>query len=172
MLSIGPAVHPPLETANPRPQQNQIHLRRWKRRTRTVQQSLETTGASTQEKDPVCSINPLETSRASPHPAEEGVNRSLPNFNEVEGEVTPGDADASDTIAKALLDALQEKRAGNNLPPESIPRIRAAQLQQCLLTGRGLSDKTILATLELISLEKDTLGPANLADKVSTVSHT
>ena len=49
---------------------------------------------------------------------------------EEEKDVTPGDADIPDSIAKALLDALQEKRTGNNLPPTVIPiaRICAAHL--------------------------------------------
>ena len=88
--------------------------------------------------------------------------------------MTPGDADIPGSIVKALLDGLQEKRTGNNLPPATIPlaRIRVTQLKQYLLTGREPSDNTVRATLELISLEQDTAGPANLADKVPAVSHT
>ena len=85
----------------------------------------------------------------------------------------PGDADISDSIAKALPDVLQAKRTENNLLPAEIPlaRIRAGQLKQCLLTERELSGNTVQAMLELISLEQETSGPTNLVKKVSTVSH-
>ena len=64
---------------------------------------------------------------------------------EEEKDVTPGDAEIPDSIAKALLDALQEELIGNSLPPTVIPmaRIRAAQLTQCLMTGREPSDNTV-----------------------------
>ena len=51
-------------------------------------------------------------------------------------------------------------------------RIRASQLQQCLLTRKKTSDNTIYSTLELIFLEHNPSGPTNLANKVSTESHT
>ena len=97
-----------------------------------------------------------------------------PNPDEEEGELTPNDADIPDSIARALLGALQERRAGNNFPPAtiSVARIRAAQLQRCLVTGREPAKRRIQATLDLISLGQDTTGLANLVDKVSTVSHT
>ena len=112
-------------------------------------------------------------SRASPHPADQGANPSPLNPDEVEDEGTPGDADIPDSIVRALLDALQEKWAGNNILRALTPlvRIRTTQLKQCLLTARDPSDSTIQATLELIYMEQDTPGPVNIVDKVSTVSH-
>ena len=85
----------------------------------------------------------------------------------------PGEADIPDSIAKALLDALQTKRTGNNIPPAAIllSRIRTTQLKQCLLTGREPSDCTVEATLNLIPLEQKTSCSANLAGKVSRLSH-
>ena len=127
-----------------------------------------------EDKDPVPSSDPLETRGASSYPLEKGETPSLPNPGEVAGRMVPGGADINDSIAKVLLDALQIKRTGNNLPPAAIPlaRIRAAQLKQCLLTGRDPSDNTVQSILVLISLEQETPGPANLADNVPTTSHT
>ena len=91
-----------------------------------------------------------------------------------EGVVTPSDADIPDSIARALLNALQEKQTGNDLPPAviSIARVRAYQLQQCLVTGREPPEDTIQAPLDLISMGQEPSGLTNVADKVSTVSHT
>ena len=88
--------------------------------------------------------------------------------------MTPSDADTPDSIARALLDALQEKQTGNDLPPTmiSIARVRASRLQQCLATGRESTEGTFQATLDLISLGQEPSGLTNVADKVSTVSHT
>ena len=99
---------------------------------------LEATGTSTQGKSLECSTDPVDTSKASSLPEQQGVTPSLPDPREEEGEVTPGDADIPGSIARALLDALQERWTGNNLPPAVIPvaRIRATQLRQCLLTGK------------------------------------
>ena len=82
--------------------------------------------------------------------------------------------DIPNSIATALLGALQEKRTGNELPATmiSIARVRASQLPQCLVTGRELPKDTIQVTLDLISLGKEPSGLTNLADKVPTVSHT
>ena len=45
-----------------------------------------------------------------------------------EGEVESGDADIPDSVARALLDALQEKRQGHQLPAAMAPlaRVRAS----------------------------------------------
>ena len=68
---------------------------------------------------------------------------------------------------------IKERRTGNNLPAAmiSVARIRTTQLQWYLVTGKEPSESTIQATLDLISLGQDTSDLANLADKVSTVSH-
>ena len=119
-------------------------------------------------------IHPVETTRASLD-EQQDVMSSPPNFDEEEGEVTPSDADVHDSIAKALSDALQEKRAGNNFPPTmiSVARIRATQRCQYLVTsGREPSNGTIQATLDLISLGQEPSGLTKVADKVFTVSHT
>ena len=88
--------------------------------------------------------------------------------------MTLGDADTPDSIARALFDALQDKRAGNKLPLLTIPlaRIRATQLQHCLSIAKEHSDCMSQVTLGLIAREHEALGPANLADKVPTVRHT
>ena len=51
--------------------------------------------------------------------------------------MTLNDADIPDSIARALFDALQEKRTGNQLPATMIAlaRVGGAQLQQWLATG-------------------------------------
>ena len=131
-------------------------------------------GHSIREKDPGDSTHPVETRRVSPLPVPQGATPSPPDPYEEEGELTHGDTDILDSITKALLDALQERRTRNNLPPAMIPvaRIPATQLQQRLVTGNEPSESTIQATLDFISLGHDTSGSANLADKMSTVSHT
>ena len=88
--------------------------------------------------------------------------------------MTPSDADIPNSLARALLDALQEKRTGNQLPATTISmaRVRAFQLQRCLATGKKPAETTIQATLDLMSLGQGLSGSTNLADKVSTVCHT
>ena len=94
------------------------------------------------EKDLVPSSNPPEaeekTSGDPTHPVEapslpglQQVRTSPPSPDEEEGEVTPGEADIPDSIARALLDALQEKRMENQLQAAMVPlaRVRASQLQ-------------------------------------------
>ena len=101
---------------------------------------------------------PVETTRASPLPGHQGV---LPNPEKEEGEVTSNDGDVPDSIAsRALLDALQKKRTGNELPSTmiAIARVRASQLQQCLVTGREPSEGTIQATPDLISRGQEPSG--------------
>ena len=49
-------------------------------------------------------------------PDDQHVTTSPPSPDKEEGDVTPNDADIPDSIARALLDALQEKRTGNQLP--------------------------------------------------------
>ena len=83
-----------------------------------------------------------------------------------------GDADIPDSVARALLDALQEKRMGNQLPAAMAPlaRIRASQLQKCISDGTEPQETIIQAALDLIALGKGPSDPAALADKVSMVS--
>ena len=115
----------------------------------------------------------METKRASPLSGHQDATTFSPNPEKEEGEVISSDADIPDTITRALLDALQEKWTGNQLPVTmiSIACVRASQLQQCLVTGREPSEGTIQATLDLISLGQESSGLVNLADKVYTVSH-
>ena len=84
------------------------------------------------------------------------------------------DADIPDSIARALLDALQEKRTENQLPVTmvSLARVRASQLQPCLVTGREPTEGIIQATLDIIAVGQGPVDPTTLANKVSTVSHT
>ena len=94
------------------------------------------------------------------------------NFDVEEGEVGSRDADIPDSVARALLDALQEKRQGNQLPAAMAPlaRIRASQLQKCISDGTEPQETVIQAALDLIATGKGPSDPAALADKVSMVS--
>ena len=94
------------------------------------------------------------------------------NFEIEEGEVGSGDADIPDNVARALLDALQEKRQGNQLPAAMAPlaRIRASQLQQCITNGTEPPETVIQAALDLIAMDQGSSDPVALADKVSMVS--
>ena len=114
--------------------------------------------------------DPAHPVEAPPLPDHQHVTISPPSPDKEEGEVTPSGANIPDSIARALLDALQEKWNGNQLPAImiSLARVRASRLQQCLVTAlKG----TIQATLNLISLGQEPSGLMNLADKLSTVSH-
>ena len=92
----------------------------------------------------------------------------LPNPAVEEGEVTSGEADIPDIDARALLDALQDKRQGQQLPAAMVPlaRVRASQLHQCVAKGTDL----VQATLDLITMGQGPSDPLALADKVSMVS--
>ena len=94
------------------------------------------------------------------------------NIEVEEEEVGSGVADIPDSVARALLDALQEKRIGNQLPAAMAPlaRIRASQLQKCIADGTEPQETIIQATLDLIALGKGPSDPAALSDKVSMVS--
>ena len=73
-------------------------------------------------------------------PDDQHVTTSPPSPVKEEGDVTPNDADIPDSIARALLDALPEKRTRNQLPATmiSLARVGGAQLQQqWLATGRN-----------------------------------
>ena len=86
--------------------------------------------------------------------------------------MTPGDADIPDNIARALLDALQQKRMGNQLQAAMVllARVRASQLQQCLATAREPTKAIIQATLDLIAVGQGPADPLALANTVSMVS--
>ena len=53
---------------------------------------------------------------ASPLPDYRHVTTSPPSPDKEEGDVTPNDVDIPDSIARARLDALQEKRTRKQLP--------------------------------------------------------
>ena len=131
---------------------------------------LEAEGKAIQGRTPGDPTRPVG---ASPLSGQQAAITSSPNTEKEEGEVTPSDdADIPDSIARALLDALQEKQTGNQLPATRIllARVRASQLQQA--TGKEPSEGTIQATLDLISLGQEPSRSISLADKVSTLSHT
>ena len=88
-----------------------------------------------------------------------------------EGEVASGDADIPDSVARALLDALQEKRQGKQLPAAMVPlaRVRASQLHQCVANGTDPTEAVIHATLDLIAKGQGPSDPLALADKVFMV---
>ena len=88
--------------------------------------------------------------------------------------MTPGDADILDSIVRALLDALQEKRVGNQLPAAvvSLARVLASQLQECLATGREPTEAVIQAKLDIIAVDQGPADPLALANTVSMASQT
>ena len=122
----------------------------------------------TEEKTQGDPIHPVE--EPSP-PGKQQVTTSPPNPDEEEGEVTPCDADIPDSIARALLDALQEKQTGNQLPAamRSLARIRASQLQQRLAAGSEPTEAVIQAALDLIAVGQGPADPLALAEKVYLV---
>ena len=83
-----------------------------------------------------------------------------------------GDADIPDSVAGALLEALQEKRQGHQLSAAMAPlaRVRASQLQQCVANGTEPQEGVIQAALDLIAMVQGPSDPVALADKVSMVS--
>ena len=96
------------------------------------------------------------------------------NLDVEEGEVGSGGADIPDSVARALLDALQEKRHRNQLSAAIAPlaRVRASQLQQCVANGTEPQEAVIQATLDIIAMGQGPPDPVALADKVSMVSQT
>ena len=106
-------------------------------------------------------------------PGLQHVTTSTPSPDKEDGEVTLSDVDIPDSIARALLDALQAKRTGNQLPATMAPlaRVRASQLQQCLVTDREPTEAIIQATLDMIAVGQGPADPSTLANKVSMVSH-
>ena len=84
----------------------------------------EVEGTSTREKI----WRPAHPVEASSLPDHQQVTISPPSPEQEEGEVTPSDADIPDSIARALLDALQEKRTGSQLPGTliSVARVGAS----------------------------------------------
>ena len=128
-------------------------------------------GTSTQGTESGDPAHPVE---ATPLPDHHQVTTSTPSPDEEEGEVTPSDADIPDSIARPLLDALQEKRTGNQLPAAmvSLARVRASQLQQCLVTRREPTEAVIQATLDMIAVGQGPADPSALANKEFTVSQT
>ena len=137
------------------------------------------------EKTRIPSGNPPEAEEKTPedptHPVEEpslpGLEKartSPPSLDEEEGQVTTGDADIPDSIARALLDALLDKRRGNQLPAAMVPlaRARASQLQHCIAKGGEPTEAVVQATLDLIAVGQGSADPLAHADKVSMVSQT
>ena len=139
------------------------------------------------EKSSISSGNPPETQETAvgePTPQVEGSSppehvSATPtgppnpsNLDVEEGEGKSGDADIPDSVARALLDALQEKRQGHQLPAAMAPlaRVRASQLQQCVANGTEPPEAVIQAALDLIAMGQGPSDPVALADKVSMVS--
>ena len=118
--------------------------------------------------------DPAHPVEAPPLPEHQQATTSPPSPDREEGEVTPSDAYIPDSIARALLDALQEKRTGNQLPATMVSRarVRASHLQQRLVTGREPTETTPQATLDIITVGQEPADSTTLTDKVSTVSHT
>ena len=118
--------------------------------------------------------DPTQQVEESSLPGKQPVMTSLPNPDEEEGEVIPCDADIPDSMARALLDALQDKRRGHQLPAAMVPlaRIRASQLQQCIAKGTEPTEAIVQTTLDLISMGQGPADPLALADKMSMVNQT
>ena len=122
-----------------------------------------------------------KTQGDSTHPVEEPFPPGLqetrtppPSLDEEEGEVTTSDADIPDSIARALLDALQDKQRGNQLPAAMVPlaRVRTLQLQHCLAKESEPTEAVIQAALDLTAVSQGPADPLALANKVSIVSQT
>ena len=118
--------------------------------------------------------DPAHPVGSPPLPDHQHVTIPPPSPDKEEGQVTPSYADIPDSIDRTLLDALQEKRTGNQLPATmtSLARVRSSQFRRYLATGKETAETTIQATLDLVSLGQGLSGSTTLADKVSTVSHT
>ena len=88
--------------------------------------------------------------------------------------MTSCDAHIPDSIARELLDALQDKRKGHQLPAAMVPlaRVRSSQLHHCIAKGTDPTDAVVEATLDLIALGQGPPDPLALANKVSMVSQT
>ena len=117
-------------------------------------------------------LQPVDDSSPTEHSAITTTAPEPSTFDVEEGEVESGEANIPDSVARARLDALQEKRMGNQLPAAMAPlaRIRASQLQKCISDGTEPQETVIQAALDLIALGKGPSDPAALADKVSMVS--
>ena len=142
-------------------------------------------GAKPPQKTRISSGNPPEAEERAPGdptqqvkelslPGKQSVTTSSPDPDEEEGEVTSCDADISDSIARALLDPLQDKRRGHQLPAAMVPlaRVRALQLHQCIAKGTEHTEAVVQATLDLIAVGQGPADPLALAGKVSMVSQT
>ena len=128
---MAPAKHPPLGSRRLRLQEL-IHFSA-RREDSFTPSASEVEGTSTQGRTSGDPAHPVE---APPLPDHQHVTTSPPIPHKEEGEVTPSDADIRDSIARTLLDVLQEKRTGNQLPVTmiSLARVGGPQLQQCLAT--------------------------------------
>ena len=77
---------------------------------------LEAAGQLIRERNPGDTTHPVEAIRASSLPRLQGAIPLPHNRDKEKGELTPSDADTPDSIARALLDVLQERWSGNKLP--------------------------------------------------------
>ena len=115
----------------------------------------------------------VEESSPPEHASANPTGPPNPSYLDVEeGEIESGDADIPDSVARALLDALQEKRQGHQLPAAMAPlaRVRASQLHQFVANGTEPPEAVIQATLDLIAMGQGPSDQLALADKVSMVS--
>ena len=108
--------------------------------------------------DPIC---PVEAIRL---PDDQHVTTSLPGPDKEEGDVTPNDTNIPDSIARALLNALQEKRTGNQRPAMRISDARVGIVWPWEGTIRfdkpHCQNSTVSHTLEGISNQPSTVVPA------------
>ena len=114
--------------------------------------------------DPTC---PVETAETSLLPDDQRVTTSPPRPVKEEGDVTLNDADISDSIARALFDALQENRTGNQLPAMRISGGSCRRLLTTAVIWPRCQNSTVSHTLEDISTQPSTAVPAQINSRRS-----
>ena len=119
--------------------------------------------------DPTC---PVKTPETSLLPDNRRVTTSPPRPVKEEGDVTLNDADIPNSIARALFDALQENRTGNQLPAMRISGVSRRRLLSIAVNWRRGGNHQVLSsslpkfhvshTLEDISNQPSTAVPPQI----------
>ena len=114
--------------------------------------------------NPTC---PVETADTSILPDDQRVTTSPPRTVKEEGDVRLNDADIPDSIARALFDALQENRTGNQLPAMRISGGSRRRLLTTAVNWHRCQNSTVSHTLEGISNQPSTAVPAQINSRRS-----
>ena len=114
--------------------------------------------------NPTC---PVETADTSILPDDQRVTTSPPRTVKEEGVVTLNDADIPDSIARALFDALQENRTGNQLPAMRISGGSRMGLLTTAVNWPRYQNSPVSHTLEGISNPPSTDVPAQINSRRS-----